>query len=80
MERILKVLLPLYRATEMRSEISSEYLMDCKGHVEEGLTFNMLSKSLFRVAHWWCTHIDLEEYLDMLQKIFDRITVRRVIR
>ena len=33
----------------------------------------MLTKVLFRVAHQWATHIDIDEYIDLLNKIYDRI-------
>jgi hypothetical protein len=49
MRRIYKVLLPLYRETEMRSEIQQEWLMDSRGQPE--LTQIMLSKVLFRISH-----------------------------
>ena len=40
----------------------------------------MFTKLLFRIAHQWATHVDLEEYLELLNKIYARITVRRCVR
>jgi hypothetical protein len=76
MKRINKVVVPLYRAQEMESEISQEWLQDSRGQGE--ITQNVLAKILFRIAHYWCTNIDLDEYIDMLQRIYSRITYKRV--
>ena len=59
----------------MSSEIAQEWLMDCRGQAE--ITQNILGKILYRVAHWWSTNVDLEEYLDLLQRIYDRITFKK---
>ena len=72
------MLLPLYRAEEMAGEIDQEWLTDSAGQPE--LTLHLFTKLLFRVAHQWATHIDLEEYLELLNKIYARITVRRAVR
>ena len=40
----------------------------------------MFQKTLFRVAHAWATHIDLDEYIELLTKVYERITVKQVIR
>ena len=45
--------------------------MDSRGQPE--LAFNLFTKVLFRVAHYWATNIDIEEYIDLLNKIYDRI-------
>ena len=37
----------------------------------------MLIKLLFRIVHEWGTHVDLEEYLDLLGKIYLRIIERK---
>ena len=72
MKRIYKTLLPLYREEEMKTEIEEEWLVDSRG--QDQLTFQLFTKLLFRVAHQWATHIDLDEYIDLLEKIFNRIT------
>jgi hypothetical protein len=76
MKRIYKVLLPLYRDAEMSSEITQEWLMDCRG--QPSITQVILGKVLYRIAHWWSTNIDMDEYLDLLQRIYDRITFKKV--
>jgi len=68
-----KVLLPLYRVKEMENEIEQEWVMDSRG--QEELSFNLLTKVLFRIAHSWATNIDLDEYVELLSKIFDRIII-----
>jgi hypothetical protein len=78
MKRVYKVLLPLYRETEMAKEIDQEWHMDSLGNQEMNL--HLFTKLLFRIAHQWAVHIDLDEYLELLQKIFDRITIRKVIK
>jgi len=34
---------------------------------------------LFRIAHWWATNFDLEEYEWLLGKLYERITWKSVI-
>ena len=38
----------------------------------------ILGKILFRIAHGWSTNIDIDEYIDMLQRVYQRITFKRV--
>ena len=71
--RVYKVLLPLYRVKEMENEIEQEWVMDSRG--QEELSFNLLTKVLFRIAHSWATNIDLDEYVELLSKIYDRIII-----
>jgi hypothetical protein len=68
-----KVLLPLYRVKEMENEIEQEWVMDSRG--QEELSINLLTKVLFRIAHSWATNIDLDEYVELLSKIYDRIII-----
>jgi hypothetical protein len=42
--------------------------MDSDG--EESLNFDLFNKLLFRIAHSWATHVDLDEYLEILDKIY----------
>ena len=67
------MLLPLYRVKEMENEIEQEWVMDSRG--QEELSFNLLTKVLFRIAHSWATNIDLDEYVELLSKIYDRIII-----
>jgi hypothetical protein len=39
-----------------------------------------MTKLLFRIVHQWATHVDLEEFLELLKKIYLRITHRKVVR
>lgn len=78
MKRVYKVLLPLYRDAEMTKEIDQEWQQDSLGNDE--MSLHLFTKLLFRIAHQWAVHIDLDEYLEILQKLYDRITVRRVIK
>lgn len=41
---------------------------------------NLFTKFLFRIAHQWCASIDLDEYCELLEKVFDRITARKIVR
>lgn len=61
----------------MSSEVSQMWLMDNKS--QKHMTYRLFQKSLFRIAHQWATHIDLDEYLELLQKVFDRITTKKII-
>ena len=76
MKRIYKVLLPLYREAEIDSEIAQEWILDSRGQPE--ITQVIMGKVLFRIAHSWATNIDIDEYIDLLQKIYARITYKRV--
>ena len=78
MKRVYKVLLPLYRDVEMSKEIDQEWQQDSMGNDE--MSLHLFTKLLFRIAHQWAVHIDLDEYLELLQKIYDRITIRKVIK
>jgi hypothetical protein len=78
MKLVYKVLLPLYREKEMSSEIDHEWHMDSSGASE--LSLHMFTKILFRIVHQWAIHIDLEEYLELLNKIYLRITHRKVVK
>ena len=35
---------------------------------------------LFRIAHCWSTHVDIDEYCELLQYIYTRIIVKKIIR
>lgn len=76
LKRIYKVLLPIYRESEVESELHHEWLLDSRGQSE--ISQVILGKILFRVAHWWSTNIDMDEYIDMLQRVYSRITFKRV--
>jgi hypothetical protein len=78
MKRLLKVLLPLYREVEMAKEIAQEWVMDACGEKEMSLL--LFQKALFRLAHSWATHVDTKEYIELLEKLYERITVKRVTR
>ena len=78
MKLVYKVLLPLYRDSEMSLEIDHEWHADCSGSNE--LSLHQFTKLLFRVVHQWAIHIDLEEYLELLNKIYLRITHRKVVK
>jgi hypothetical protein len=55
----------------MEAEIDEEWVLDSRGQSE--MTFTMLTKTLFRIAHEWCTNIDIDEYIDLLNRVYDRI-------
>ena len=78
MKRVYKVLLPLYREDEMCREVAQEWIHDARG--QDSMNLIMFQKMLFRVAHSWGTHIDMDEYVELLGMIYDRITVKKVVR
>ena len=78
MKRVLKVLLPLYREVEVAKEIAQEWVLDSCGESEMSLL--LFQKLLFKIAHSWATHVDTKEYVELLEKLYDRITVKRVTR
>ena len=78
MKRIYKVLLPLYREDEMRREVAQEWIYDARG--QKSMSLIMFQKLLFRIAHGWATHIDVDEYVELLERVYERITVKQIIR
>jgi len=72
MKSVYKALCPIYRDREMESEIEAEWIMDSLGNTE--LTLHLFTKVLFRVAHNWAMHVDRDEYCEILDKVFRRIT------
>lgn len=72
MKRIYKVLLPHYKKDEMEKEIQEEWVFDSQGRTD--LDYNMIVLVLFRVVHSWSIHIDYEEYVFMLTKIYERVS------
>lgn len=77
MKRIYKVLLPLYREAEVTSETAKQWINEANGQDEMSLT--LFQKSLFKIAHSWTIHIDIEEYVEFLTKLFDRIIAKKII-
>jgi hypothetical protein len=49
MKKIYKFLLPLYRDSEMTTEIEQEWQMDASGG--EGMNIHVFTKLLFRIVH-----------------------------
>jgi len=78
MTRIYRVLAPLFREQEVLREVTQEWISDAAGCKE--MTLGLFQKTLFRIAHSWGTHVDIDEYCSLLNKVFDRITHRRVVR
>ena len=62
----------------MNREVAQEWIHDARGQSTMNLT--MFQKMLFRIAHSWAVHIDMDEYVELLQKVYERITVKKVIR
>jgi len=78
MKRIYKVLLPLYREKEVSAEIDKQWISDATGQCE--MTLILFQKLVFRIAHSWTVHIDIEEYVEFLGKLYERIIVKKIIR
>ena len=62
----------------MGKEIAAEWLMDSRGQAE--MTLLLFQKAMFRIAHIWACHIDLKEYIELLEKVYCRIIAKKVIR
>ena len=78
MKRVYKVLLPLYREKEVVTEVTKQWKRDSTGLDEMSQT--LFQKLLFTIAHYWCIHIDVEEYVEFLEKLYNRIIVKKIIR
>lgn len=72
------MLAPLYREPEIAAEVDQEWILDSAGQSQ--MSLQLFQKMLFRIAHQWCPSIDVDEYLDLLQKIYERIVSRRLVR
>ena len=44
------------------------------------MNLTKFQKMLFRISHSWGSHIDMDEYIELLEKIYERITIKQVIR
>ena len=62
----------------MCREVAQEWIHDARG--QSSMNLIMFQKALFRIAHGWATHIDMEEYNELLSKVYDRITIKKIIR
>ena len=78
MKRIYKVLLPLYREEEINREVAQEWIHDARG--QPAMNLCLFQKLLFRIAHGWGTHIDIDEYIELLNRVYERITIKKIIR
>ena len=78
MKRIYKVLLPLYREDEVSKEVAEEWIHDARGQTE--MNMSMFIKTLHRIANNWAVHIDLNEFIEVLTRIYERITCKIITR
>ena len=78
MKRVYKVLLPLYREKEVSTELKHQWKNDAAGL--DSMSMTLFTKLLFRITHSWCIHIDLEEYIEFLNKLYDRIIIKKIVR
>lgn len=44
------------------------------------MTITLFHKLIFKIAHQWCTHIDLNEYIEFLEKLYHRIIVKKAVK
>ena len=61
----------------MVKEIEEEWLQDSRG--QQTLSFALFTKLLHRIASHWAVHIDIDEYVDLLKRIYDRLIVKKVV-
>lgn len=78
MKRVYKVLLPLYREEEVTTELKHQWKSDGAGLETMGMS--QFTKLLFKIVHTWAIHVDLEEYIEFLNKLYDRIIVKKIVR
>ena len=78
LSRIYRVLAPLYRDAEMKVQISQEWIYDSRNC--ETMDQNLFTKFLFRIAHQWATSIDIDEYCELLNKVYLRIIHKKIVR
>jgi len=78
LSRIYRVLAPLYRDAEMKVQIAQEWIYDSRNC--EQMNQNLFTKFLFRIAHQWATSIDIDEYCELLNKVYLRIIHKKIVR
>jgi hypothetical protein len=76
--RIYRVLAPLYRDAEMEAQVAQEWVYD--SHNSNVMDQNLFMKFIFRIAHQWATSIDINEYIELLEKVYSRITHKVIVR
>jgi hypothetical protein len=62
----------------MKEQIAQEWIYD--SHTSGSMDQNLFSKFIFRIAHQWATSIDIEEYCELLNKIYSRIVHKKIVR
>ena len=62
----------------MCREVAQEWIHDARG--QDSMNLIMFQKMLYRISHSWGTHIDTDEYVELLSMIYDRITSKKVVR
>ena len=78
LSRMYRVLAPLYREDEMRALIEQEWVYD--SHGADSMDQNLFTKFIFRIAHQWAASINLAEYCELLEKIYQRVTHKQIVR
>jgi len=62
----------------MKEQIAQEWIFDSQN--AKMMDQNLFTKFIFRVAHQWATSIDLNEYCELLNKVYSRIIHKKVVR
>lgn len=78
MRRVYKVLLPLYREAEVTTELKHQWKSDAAGLDTMGMS--QFTKLIFKIVHAWAIHVDLEEYIEFLNKLYDRVIIKKIVR
>ena len=75
-ERVYRVLLDEWDATDAHRTIADDWESDCKGGCIR-LTREMLCDSLFELADTWCSSVNAEEYAEFLRSLLERVGTLR---
>lgn len=62
----------------MQQQVAQEWFYD--SHNTDEMDQNLFSKFIFRIAHQWATSISINEYVELLEKIYQRIVNRKIVR
>lgn len=62
----------------MKTQIQQEWIYD--SHNADLMDQNLFTKFIFRIAHQWATSIDINEYCELLNKVYSRIIHKKIVR
>jgi len=69
--KIYKLILPLYNYEEINKFIDNEWNINCMN--KPTMNLYLFRNYLFRIAHFWCIHVNKNEYDCFLNLLYGRL-------